>query len=312
MKNLIVVILAIALFTMCRKDGLIPFTSPIKDEPSVCFFEDITYGTRERSEQDVVNLNVSYRRSNRRDRDSDGMLNSVDNCPDKYNPDQKDSDGDGVGDVCDNTPLPVKQTYYVAYLDFDGYYLNSPYWNSGNPLQLESSKLSQSEIDSVIQIIKEDYLKFNIVITTDSTVYNKSDINKRQRIVITQSWDWYGMSGGVSYIGSLKWGTETPAFVFSSLLKFNPKFIGEASSHEIGHTIGLYHQSLYDDTCAFVTPYNPGDNIKSPPNYLSTYAPIMGVSINAQYGIWWIGATEFGCTNVQNDEKIITSNIGVK
>jgi len=36
------------------------------------------------------------------DSDSDGLLNSDDNCPTEYNPDQTDTDGDGLGDVCDN------------------------------------------------------------------------------------------------------------------------------------------------------------------------------------------------------------------
>ncbi len=35
------------------------------------------------------------------DRDHDGVCCDVDNCPDVYNPDQKDSDHDGVGDACD-------------------------------------------------------------------------------------------------------------------------------------------------------------------------------------------------------------------
>lgn len=40
------------------------------------------------------------------DRDNDGITNSSDNCPDNYNPDQADSDGDGIGDVCDSTSKP--------------------------------------------------------------------------------------------------------------------------------------------------------------------------------------------------------------
>ena len=35
------------------------------------------------------------------DADNDGVYNGSDNCPDVYNPDQEDVDGDGMGDVCD-------------------------------------------------------------------------------------------------------------------------------------------------------------------------------------------------------------------
>lgn len=35
------------------------------------------------------------------DRDNDGILNSADNCPDMYNPNQEDSDADGTGDLCE-------------------------------------------------------------------------------------------------------------------------------------------------------------------------------------------------------------------
>ena len=38
------------------------------------------------------------------DIDSDGILNSSDNCPNTCNSEQSDSDGDSVGDVCDETP----------------------------------------------------------------------------------------------------------------------------------------------------------------------------------------------------------------
>ncbi|MBU4485062.1 thrombospondin type 3 repeat-containing protein, partial [bacterium] len=35
------------------------------------------------------------------DSDLDGILNTADNCPDIYNPDQADEDVDQVGDLCD-------------------------------------------------------------------------------------------------------------------------------------------------------------------------------------------------------------------
>ena len=36
------------------------------------------------------------------DVDGDGVCGDLDNCPGMYNPDQLDSDGDGVGDACDD------------------------------------------------------------------------------------------------------------------------------------------------------------------------------------------------------------------
>jgi hypothetical protein len=38
------------------------------------------------------------------DSDSDGIPESIDNCPDTCNPEQLDADGDGEGDLCDATP----------------------------------------------------------------------------------------------------------------------------------------------------------------------------------------------------------------
>lgn len=38
------------------------------------------------------------------DMDGDGVCDNDDNCPNEANPDQADNDGDGIGNVCDDTP----------------------------------------------------------------------------------------------------------------------------------------------------------------------------------------------------------------
>lgn len=43
------------------------------------------------------------------DGDADGFVGLNDNCPDVYNPDQRDSDGNGIGDACDVAQAPAPE-----------------------------------------------------------------------------------------------------------------------------------------------------------------------------------------------------------
>jgi len=51
------------------------------------------------------NIRVESEPSTDVDDDLDGIIDSIDNCLVQQNPDQVDTDGDGMGDVCDSSPL---------------------------------------------------------------------------------------------------------------------------------------------------------------------------------------------------------------
>lgn len=54
------------------------------------------------------------------DVDGDGIISSLDNCPDNFNPYQQDADGDTVGNACDNCPLMANADQVDANNNFIG------------------------------------------------------------------------------------------------------------------------------------------------------------------------------------------------
>ncbi len=191
----------------------------------------------------------------------------------------------------------------VILLDFDGHLVDGTIWNwSGSPINCAASGLSTAQQKEVFERVAEDFRPFNINITTDEAAFIAAPIDKKMRVIITTTSGWYGNAGGVSVRESFTWGDDTPCFVFSALLGYKAKNIAEAASHEAGHTLGLYHQSIYDANCKQITNYYAGQGTGE-----IGWAPIMGDSYSRNFTLWSNGTSSQGCTNYQDDLKVITS-----
>jgi hypothetical protein len=202
--------------------------------------------------------------------------------------------------------IPVYNSYPSAtatiYLDFDGHFVNGTSWNYSGPFTCGPSNMTNAQITEIFNRVSEDYRPFNVNITTDSTKYWSAPASQRMRVVLTITSDWYGAAGGVSYINSFTWGDNTPCFVFTALLNYKTKNVAEAASHEIGHTLGLNHQSSYDTYCTKIAEYNAGVGSGE-----IGWAPIMGVGYYRNFTLWHNGNNPWGCSSFQDDLSIITS-----
>lgn len=208
--------------------------------------------------------------------------------------------------VTSPTPTSTTSSAGVIYLDFDGYFVSGTSWNYSGDFTCSPANLSSSTITNITNRVINDYSPFNIVVTTDQNVYNAAPIAKRMRVVVTESWEWFGQAGGTSFVNSFTWGNNTPCFVFSSLLNYSEKNIGEAVAHEAGHTLGLQHQASYTGT-SMTNAYNYGAGIGE-----IGWAPIMGCGYYQNLTTWHNGPTATGSGSSQNDVGIITSVVGLR
>jgi hypothetical protein len=212
--------------------------------------------------------------------------------------------GGGGGSI-----IPISPTTTIApnviLLDFNGQNVSGTMWNTNGDITCAPANLNAQEAELVLQRVTADFMPFNITVTTDETVYNNANAAKRMRVIVTETWEWFGQAGGVSYLNSFTWGSNTPCFVFSSLLGYSVKKIAEACSHEAGHTLGLRHQSLYDQSGIKLSDYNWGQGSGE-----IGWAPIMGASYNQNLSLWHYGPNSLSATTMQDDVSKIAAVVG--
>jgi hypothetical protein len=208
---------------------------------------------------------------------------------------------------------PVLNSYSAAsatvYLDFDGAEIDGTIWNENGVITAAPSGLSAASITWIHKLIAEHFTLFNLNITTDPAVYNRAPLHQRTRIIITPDGNWYGPVSGLSAIGSFVWGDDTPGWVFTNVVSDNPAFIAAAATHQIGHTLGLQHQSVYDSYGIMISELSGGEN-----NIFSSQAPLMGIPFYKQAD-WKNGHPSTGASIMQNDTAIIAgspNNIGYR
>jgi subtilisin-like proprotein convertase family protein len=197
------------------------------------------------------------------------------------------------------------------FLDFDGYTTTGTFWLGGativtpafdidsNPGSFSATELAR--IRESWERAAEDFLPFNVDVTTEDPgiealrKVGSSDTEWGIRVVIGQNTAPAPGAGGVAYLNSFSWNTDTPCFVFSGSLGNDPKNIAECISHEVGHTLNLSHDGDASQE------YYPGHGSGA-----TGWAPIMGVGYYKNLSQWSKGEYT-GADQLQDDLAIITN-----
>lgn len=187
-------------------------------------------------------------------------------------------------------------TIPVVYLNFNGAVVAGTPWNSSGPIEATAYQIPEATKNEIVNRVKEDFSIFEILITTDSVLFKAAPLNRRIEVIITPT-AWNSKGGGTAYVGSFNWFDYTPVWVFPSRLLNNIRYISEAVSHEVGHSLGLLHQSFYDTNCEKKAEYYEGRG----GGIATSWAPIMGVSYYSQLSTWFIGTSADGCEFIQDD-----------
>ncbi|HMM80586.1 MAG TPA: M57 family metalloprotease [Pyrinomonadaceae bacterium] len=149
-----------------------------------------------------------------------------------------------------------------------------------------ASSLTQAQKDRVVEQVNEDFSPFNIRVTIDYQEFLNYPFAQKLIHIITTTPQVIGQgsgTGGVApFIGIGTLMPSNPSFSFATALGDDPFYVANVVSHEVGHTLGLAHQSLYNDSCSLLTEYHP--NIGTGP---LSFSIIMGDATDPGISNWY-------------------------
>lgn len=171
---------------------------------------------------------------------------------------------------------------HTIYLDFDGHVTSGTSWNNGATINspayssdADTANFSASEltvIERTFKRVAEDFAPFQVNVTTVAPTIDDlrntggTDAKWGVRAVVTKDVAFNCGCGGIAYIDSFDWNSDTPVFVFNT----SEIGVAEAASHEVGHSLGLSH----DGTST--SGYYQGHGLGTDTSYWST---IMGLAL---------------------------------
>ena len=198
------------------------------------------------------------------------------------------------------------------FLDFDGHTTSNTGWLSGATIvspaydiDNNSSSFSNTELANIRDIwerVTEDYQPFNVDVTTEDPGIEAlrntggSDAEWGIRVVISNNISPAPSAGGVAFLNSFSWNTDTPCFVFPINLSNVNKYIADAASHEVGHTLNLNHDG--DSSQGYYPGHGTG---------VTSWGPIMGAPYSVSLTQWSKGEYS-GANNTEDDLAIITNS----
>lgn len=228
---------------------------------------------------------------------------------------------------------PADQTFLLhsrksskrkIYLDFNGHNTTGTAWNTsyglssiispafdldGLPGTFSSTELAM--IQNIWRRVAEDYAAFDVDVTTEEPPADQMsrsstlDDTYGTRAVITKNFTAGTVKGdcgcgGFAYVGVFDATSEAnkPAFVFQDKLGNGEKSIAEATSHEVGHNLGLSHDGT--STVGYYSGHGTG---------ATGWAPIMGVGYNKELVQFSKG--EYLNANNGEDDYLVMQNNGV-